>query len=298
MDNRVSSLDWALVQVFVAVADAGSLSGAARALGLSQPTLGRQVKRLEDTLGAELFLRHPRGLALSPTGQQILPAARRIQASVGEIALCVAGQDDRLAGTVRITASEMVAFRILPGILAQLRAEVPQLRIELAASDRAESLTFREADIAVRMFRPEQLEIVTRRLGVVEIGVFAAPQYLDRVGRPETMAQILACDLVGYDRSDLILRGMGAMGIALTREDFAVRCDDQVTYWELVRAGCGIGFGQRSIGRADPQLEEIPSPLALPVLPVWLAAHEVLRHTPRVALVWDRLEAGLAAFVS
>ncbi|NIZ11631.1 LysR family transcriptional regulator [Pseudooceanicola sp. HF7] len=298
MDKRLASLDWSLLQVFVAVAETGSLSAAARALGLSQPTLGRQVKKLETALGAELFQRQPRGLSLTATGQEILPAASRMRAALGEIALTVAGQDDRMAGTVRITASNMVACHILPPILAEIRAELPQLQLDLVASDRAESLAFREADIALRMFRPEQLDIVTRKLGEVHIGAFAARSYLDRVGRPASLQDLLALDLIGYDRSELILRAMRALGLTLGRQDFALRCDDPVTYWQLVRAGCGVGFGQRAIGLSDPTLEELETDLRIPPLPVWLSAHESLRRTPRVSHVWDRLATGLAPFVS
>ncbi len=298
MERSLTSLDWSLVQVFLAVAQEGSLSGAARRLGQSQPTLGRQVKKLEEAVAIQLFQRQPRGLVLTPAGAEILPAARRMAEALGEIALSVAGHDDRLAGTLRLTASHMVAHHILPPLLARLRAEAPQMQIELRPSDRTESLTFREADIALRMYRPEQLDIVTRKLGEVPIGIFAARSYLDRVGRPGDLDALLRCDLIGYDTSELILRGMRGLGITLRREDFALRCDDQTTYWELVRAGCGVGFGQRALGLADPALEQLMPDVPLPGLPIWIAAHESLRRTPRVALAWDSLASGLAPFIS
>ncbi len=298
MDKTLTPPDWALLQVFLVVAETGSLSAAARAMGQSQPTLGRQVRKLEVLLGAELFRRQPRGLSLTEDGMQLLPAAQRMAEAAGQLAMTVAGRDDQLAGTIRITASEIVAFHILPRILAELRSEVPQLQIELVASDMTESLTFREADIALRMYRPEQLDIVTRKLGDVPMSAFAAKSYLDRVGRPRTLQEALGHDMIGYDRSELMLRAVRGMGIELSREDFALRCDHQLTNWELVRAGAGIGFGQAALGRADPLLEELDLGLEIPGLPVWLSAHEGIRRTPRVSLVWDRLTEGLAPFVS
>ncbi|WP_306006334.1 LysR family transcriptional regulator [Aquicoccus porphyridii] len=294
MDKSVLDIDWSLMQAFLAVAEAGSLSGAARVLGVSQPTLGRQIREVEERTGLALFKRQPRGLDLTGDGAALLPYARAMRAAMRDVALYAAGHDAGMAGVVRIAASEMVAHHILPPIIADVRAERPEIEIELVPSDRAENLLFREADIAVRMYRPDQLDVVARRLGELEIGIFAARSYLERRGRPDTPEALLRHDLVGYDRSELILRGMAAAGFDLTRGMFATRCDNQVTYWELLRAGCGIGFGQRHIGQADPAVEEIDIGIAIPGLPVWLAAHRQLRQVPRLRHVWDRLAAGLA----
>lgn len=290
MDKLPQSLDWTLVQAFVAVAETGSLSAAARRLGQSQPTLGRQVRRLEDALDLALFQRQARGLVLTEQGQAILPAARRMAQAMGDIALAAAGADHGLSGTLRITASEIVAFHHMPAIIARLRRVAPEMAVELHPTDSPDNLLFREADIAVRMFRSEQLDVITRQIGWMPMGAFAARSYLAARGTPRHPADLSGHDLVGFDRSDLILRGMRDMGLHVTRDDFAVRCDDQVTYWELVRAGCGIGFGQRPVGLADDALCELFPGLPIPPLPVFLAAHETMRRTPRVALAWSVLE--------
>ncbi len=167
MDKALGQVDWALVQAFLAVAEAGSLSRAARGLGRSQPTLGRQVKALEDQLGLRLFRRHPKGLSLSPGGAALLAPARAMGAAMGEIALYAAGQEAGMAGTVRITASEMVSHHLLPPILAGLRQDAPEVQVELVPSDTTENLLYREADIALRMYEPRQLDVVARRLGEV-----------------------------------------------------------------------------------------------------------------------------------
>jgi DNA-binding transcriptional LysR family regulator len=148
------------------------------------------------------------------------------------------------------------------------------------------------------MYRPEQLDIVTRHIGDLSMGIYAARSYLKRVGQPQSPGDIRAFDLVGFDSNDLIIHTMNAMGWAVTRDDFTVRCDNQTTYWELVRAGCGIGFSQTSIGRDDPDIEELDFGVVIPPLPVWLAAHEIMRQTPRIRRVWDLLADGLKRAVA
>ncbi len=298
MDKALDKLDWALIQAFLAVAEEGSLSAAARRLGASQPTLGRQIKTVEVELGLNLFRRHPKGLELSEAGAALVAPARAMREAMREIALFAAGQEAGLAGAVRITASEMVSHHVLPPILARIRRERPEIEVELAPTDTTENLLYREADIAVRMYRPEQLDVVARYLGEMELGIFSSKAYLARCGTPKGPEEMQEHDLVGYDRSELIIRGMREAGFAISREDFKTRCDCQTTYWELVRAGCGIGFGQAMVARADPDMVEIDLGVPLPSLPVWLAAHQGLRHTPRVRLVWGMLVDGLSEVVS
>jgi DNA-binding transcriptional LysR family regulator len=295
MDNALTTTDWSLIQSFLAVAEAGSLSGAARTLGRSQPTLGRHIRDLEDGLGAMLFERHARGLRLSDTGADLLPHARRMFEAMNALALGAAGQSQQLEGTVRITASVFASHYLLPPILANIRAAEPAIQIELAPSDASENLLFREADIAVRMYRPTQVDVVARHVTTLGLGAFAARSYLDRVGRPTSPEELLKCDLVGYDSNDLILRTMRERGLPVTRDSFAVRCDNQATYWELVRAGCGIGFSQRGNAIGDPLVEELELGIDTGALPVWLAAHEAMRSTPRIRRVWDLLAEGLTA---
>ena len=292
--DKLSQTDWALVQAFLAVAEEGSLSAAARKLGASQPTLGRQVKAIEAHLGLELFRRHAKGLELTGAGEALMTPARAMRDAMREIALYAAGHEAGLSGTVRITASEMVSHYLLPPILARLRREAPEVQIELAPSDATGNLLYREADIALRMYEPRQADVVARYLGTLEIAPAAATSYLDRRGRPTCLKELAHHDFVGFDRSELIIRGMREAGVGMRREDFATRCDDQVTYWQLVRAGCGIGFGQGAIVDAERDVERIELGVAIPGLPVWLAAHRELRHTPRIRLVWEALAAGLA----
>lgn len=298
MEKALRTLDWSLVQGFLAVAEAGSLSGAARRLGRSQPTLGRQIRQIEAQLGVDLFKRHPRGLALSDGGEALLPAAQRMRDAIADIALTAAGRDRALEGAVRITASEVVAFHLLPPIIANIRQALPRLRIDLVASDTSDNLLYRDADIAVRMYRPQQLDIVARQIGEMPIGIYAAHGYLDRAGVPKSIDALPNFDLVGFDRSDLILRRMRDMGWPATRDWFTTRCDNQLVSWSLLCAGCGIGFAPLALGQGEPRVRRLLPDLDLPALPVWLAAPQATRRTPRIARVWDMLAAGLGDVLS
>lgn len=294
MGKSLSSLDWSLVQAFVAVAETGSLSAAARRLGASQPTLGRQIRAIEDALGVTLFHRQARGLTLTETGAALLAPARTMREAAGQMSLIAAGRAEELSGVVRLTASLTVSHYLLPPILARIRARHPEIEIELVPSDTTENLLFREADIALRMYRPEQLDVVARHLGDIELGLYGARAYLDRAGRPHGVEDMLRHDLVGYDRNEDIILGMRQAGLPMDRHSFALRCDQNAVYWELVRAGCGLGFGQVPIGAADPLVERVLPDIPVPPLPIWLTAHEAMRNTPRLRRVWDMLAEGMA----
>lgn len=291
--DALSGTDWSLLQSFLAVADSGSLSRAARQLGKTQPTIGRHVQMLERDLGVSLFRRQARGMELTDQGEALLEHARDMRRAAEALNLTAAGKVADVRGTVRITASVFVSHHVMPAILAESRALYPEIDIDLVASDRTENLLFREADIAVRMYRPRQLDMVAHRLGEIELGLWGATSYLDRVGRPTSLAAAMACDFIGYDRDEEIIRGFRDAGYPVTRDFFGVRCDNQTVYWELVRAGCGLGFGSVPAGAADPALERIPLEVEIPKLEVWLTAHEALRHTPRVDAVWQILADGI-----
>lgn len=294
MTKSLNALDWSLVQAFLAVAETGSLSAAARSLRLSQPTIGRHIRTIEEELGADLFKRQARGMALTELGTALLDPARAMREAAEALSRAAAGGETEMAGTVRITASLFVSHHILPKIIAEIRHDHPEIQIDLVASDQSENLLFREADIAVRMYRPRQLDMVTRHVGDVKLGVFAAKSYLARRGQPGDDDTLMDHDIVGYDRNEEIIQGFRDAGINVDRSFFSVRTDNQTVYWELVRAGCGIGFSQIRAGQNDPTVEEIALPFDIPVLSVWLTAHEQIRQNPRVACVWDILARKLA----
>lgn len=287
--------DWTLIRSFLAVAEAGSLSAAARATGVSQPTLGRHIQAVEAALQVQLFARTAQGQALTKAGRAVLPAARAMQAAAAELALTARGHSGGSEGTVRITASRVVSHVILPEVLARLRAEEPGIQIDLVSSDTTENLLFGEADIALRMYRPTQADLVARQIATLPLGLYAAQTYLDRRGRPSTPEDLMQHDFIGQDRMDQIIRVMRMLGMEVGRSFFPVRCDDPLTYVELIRAGCGLGGILRAVGDADPALERIDVIPDLPSLPVWLTAAPRLRQSPRLRRVWDALARGFHA---
>ncbi len=284
----MDALDWTLTRSFLAVAESGSLTGAARRLGLSQPTLSRHITDLESKLGP-LFHRQPRGLAPNDTALALLPHAKAMEEAAARLSLAAAGREEAPTGTVRITASRVVSFHILPAVLADLRRAEPGIDIDLVPSDTSENLLMREADIALRMYRPDQAEVITAHVADLPFGIYAARSYIDRHGMPLTFDDFLRHDMIGFDRSDLMLRMMAGMGIQRKRTDFPIRCDDQLVYLELLRAGLGIGGMQTIIARRLPELVRLVPDLPLPPLPVWITAHQALRHTPRIRRVFDHL---------
>ncbi|MCB6179358.1 LysR family transcriptional regulator [Rhodobacter sp. Har01] len=290
----MDKLDWSLIPSLLAVAKHGSLSAAARESGVSQPTLGRHVAEAEARLGLVLFARTPRGLVPTDACLALLPAARAMAEAAYALGLAAAGREVRLKGAVRLTASRIVSAHILPPILARLRATEPEIEIDLVPSDRVENLLHREADLALRMARPVQPDLIARHLADLPMALYATPGLLAQHGTPKTRDDFLRLPFVGFDRDDTILRLMAGLGAPRRREDFAVRCDDQLVYWQLVRAGLGVGGMQKVVGDADPAVTRLPPIVQLPALPVWLCAPPTLRGTPRVARVWDFLVAALA----
>ena len=284
----MQTFDWTLLQSFLAVAETGSYSAAARASQRSQPTIGRHVEQLQSQLGATLFQRASTGYVLTQTGTALVDHARAMQAAAAKISLITEGRAEDVRGTVRVTASEIVATYILPEIFAQLLAQEPELQIELVATNSTENLSLREADIAVRMVQPEQQDLIARKIGDINLGLFAAQSYLDRAGHPKGLEDITKHIIIGYDKSDLMIRGMTAFGMAAKREDFAFRVDNQVAYLEAVRAGVGIGASQQRQAKIYNLIPVLPD-LIIPPLPVWLTAHSELRTSARVRRVFDFL---------
>lgn len=285
----MQNLDWSQLQSFAAVAEHGSLSAAARALGSSQPTLSRHIAQLETELGVRLFLRGKAGMVPTQRGHDLVEHVVNMADAAARFSMVSQGRGTDLAGTVRITASRVVASYVLPALLTEMREQYPEIQVEIVASDTSENLLRREADIALRMYRPLQNDVISRHVADVPVAAYAAHAYIARHGAPATLAAFLDHTLIGYDRSTLLIDGFARAGFPVTADAFALRCDDQVVGWEMVVAGCGIGFGQMQVGDADPRVVRVSGDTALASLPMWLTAHPELRSTPRVRRVYDWL---------
>ncbi|QTN30361.1 LysR family transcriptional regulator [Rhodoferax sp. AJA081-3] len=288
------NFDWSLIRSFLAALDQGSLLGAARVLKTSQPTLGRHIAELESQLGVVLFERTGRGLVPTATALQLADAAREMEAGALQLTRTLTGAQAQTMGTVRITASQPVAAQLLPPLLAQMRQALPDIQVELVASNQVSNLLRREADIAVRMVRPDQGTLVAKKIGSVALGAYAHRSYLARRSTLRQPGDLLQHDLIGSDTDLAILQGFQAMGYAVGPEAFALRTDDLVVQWQAVRAGLGIGFVADYMARAEPDvLPVLRGQLPIPPLPMWLAVHREIRTNARIRAVYDFLADGL-----
>ncbi len=288
-----SSPQWDHWRSFIAVAEQGSLSGAARALGLTQPTVSRHVDLLEEAVGAPLFLRSPQGMGLGDLGHELLPEARAMAAAAAALERTASAPTGALRGIVRLTASEVVGAEILPGVLAPLIAAHSGLEVELVLSNRSEDLLRREADLAVRMVRPSQSGLVARKIADVRIGLYAHARYLAENGTPRTVTDLGGHVLIGPDRDEAALGALGGTGIA--RRMLRFRCDRESAQLAAVRAGMGIGAMQAGIAQRDSALSPVLADVIAFPLECWLAVHADLRGSARVRLVFDHLAARLPA---
>ncbi|MEP6874524.1 MAG: LysR family transcriptional regulator [Burkholderiales bacterium] len=286
--------DWTLLRAFLEVAGTGSLSRAALVLGSSQPTLSRQIAQLEAQLGHALFERTTRGVRLTEAGTALRAPAERMREHARQFALVAAGRSQTLAGTVRVTASEIFSAYVLPELLLDLRRTHPEIQIELVASNAVENLLEREADIALRMVKPTQSALIARRLADQPLGLYVHRDYIQRRGQP-TPENMLAHEWVGYDRSDQMLRGFRDAGFAVGPALFGFRCDNQIVAWQAVLAGLGIGVTTQRVAALSPQVVRVLPELPIPPLPLWLTAHRELRGTPRLKVAFDALADALKA---
>ena len=281
--------DWEGLRLFLTVAEQGSLSKAAETLGLSQPTLTRQVSALEASLGVVLFERTTRGMALTEVAQALLEPIRVMRDQSHAVARVAQGGGVDLAGVARLSASEMTAIYLLPDMLGALRRESPQIDIVLLATDRVSNLVEREADIAVRNVRPSQAGLVARKVADLRIGIYASDSYLARRGEPVQMADLLEHDLIAFDHGDILRDGLLAAGLDAGRLRFAMSSNSHAVAWKMVCAGLGIGFLPTLVGDAQPGVRRIMANAPTPVLPVWMTVHQEVKANPRLRRVYDFL---------
>ncbi len=295
-------IDWTLYRTFLGVLQEGSLSGAARVLGIAQPTAGRHVAALERALRVALFTRSPTGLQPTAAALALQPLAKAMADTAASLeraaAARVEGGLEAVRGVVRITASDVIGLEVLPPAFARLRDRYPGLVLELALTDRVEDLLHGEADIAVRMVRPNQERLIARRIGEVQLGMYASRDYVARHGMPADTAALLERSLVGFDRETPFLRDAARRLGGIGRETFALRCDSNFAQLALIRAGAGIGMCQVALaGHGEPLLRVLPGDFSLS-LEVWLTMHEDLRNSPHCRVVFDALVQALTAHVS
>jgi DNA-binding transcriptional LysR family regulator len=289
--------NWDLYRSFLATLALGSLSAAARELGLTQPTVGRHIEALEAALGQQLFTRSQQGLSPTEAAIQLRPFVETMAATSAALVRAAADAGEETAGTVRISASEVMGVEVIPAIIAGLQDRHPRLEIELSTTDLIEDVLNREADIAVRMAEPTQKALVARHLGAIPIGFHAHRAYLDRHGTPATIADLAHHRLIGFDRQTAFVRAVAERIPAVADARFAFRADSNLAQLAAIRTGVGIGVCQVRLARTDPDLVRLLAAEFEVPLPVWIVMHEDLRSSPRCRATFDALVAGLRAFV-
>ena len=293
-----TDVGWELYRSFLGVLREGSLSGAARALGVTQPTVGRHVAALEKSLGLALFTRSPAGLIPTEAAIGLRTYAEAMASTAAALERAAASQGAGVHGVVRVTASDVIGAEVLPPIIADLRERHPDLKVEMALTNRVQDLLQREADIAVRMVRPRQELLVARRIGQIEVGLHASPQYLAGHGTPRTPADLKHHALIGFDEVTPFIRAAGKSLPGLNRDAFAIRTDSDLAQLALVRSGAGIGMCQVALAKRGNALVRVLAKQYSLHMETWITMHEDLRNSPRCRVTFDALAAGLHRYLA
>ncbi|MDT8447755.1 MAG: LysR family transcriptional regulator [bacterium] len=290
MDWKQIDFDWNKAKAFLATAEAGTFSGAAKSLKLAQPTLGRQVAALEEELGVALFEKNGNSIKPTPSGLELLEHVRKMAEAAHQLALSASGQSTQIEGIVRIAASEAYAVYLLPSLLLKLRQAQPKIILEVVASNESSDLRRREADIAIRNYRPRHQELIAKRLGDSPYAFYAAPKYLETFGPIRQKEDLNSAEFIGFTENEEVVRHLNLLGLKVTSAQFPLLVNSHLVQWELVKAGAGIGFISKIIGDAEPLVQEV-LPGAFPNLKVenWLVSHRDLKNSRRIRVVFEFL---------
>ncbi|KAJ02335.1 LysR family transcriptional regulator [Sulfitobacter mediterraneus] len=284
MSTIFPSLDH--IPAFHAVMTSGSLSAAARDLRLAQPTVRRHIEALEQELNTQLFTRAANGLTPTTMAETLLPLARAVLEEAAAMHRAASAQKDALAGVVRITSSRVAAAHVLPPLLSQLAKDAPGLRFELAATDHAEDLTRRAADIALRFTPPKQQSLIAAPLGAVEVGLFAHPD----LDLPKPQDSLQGIPFISDDREGIILPAIQNAGMPLP-DHVVLRCDDPLSQIAHLQSGLGVGFCQVKLATRLGLRRILPDWTY--EMPAWLVLHEDQSRIARIRFVFDYLKTQL-----
>ncbi|MAP95337.1 MAG: LysR family transcriptional regulator [Ponticaulis sp.] len=287
MNWDAADFDWNQARAFLATAEEGSLSAAARALGVTQPTLSRQVSALEEKLGITLFERGPRTMSITTAGLQVLDHVRAMHDAATRMSLSASGQSQIIAGMVRITTTDTTACYHLPPILKRLRERAPDIEIEIRTSNRLKDLINREADIAIRHARPQEPELIAKKIGSTHAGLYASTGFLDQVGRPQNLSEIQKLDFLGFETRDTLIPHLKQLGLPLTTANFRYTADNGMASIAMARAGLGIAMLMASEADQFTDLEPVWPDFGPMEVPIWLVTHRELHTSKRIRLVFD-----------
>lgn len=296
MDRKSTKFDWNRLRAFLVTAEEGSLSAAARALNVSQPTLGRQVTALEDELNVALFERVGGRLVLTPTGFDLIEHARAMGNAATQLSLTASGQSQSLEGKVCISAGEIFAALALPPIIQKLRIQEPGIEIEIIASNHSSDLRRREADIAFRAQKPTQPDLIAKKVCDLPSNLYASSTYLEKLGAAPSKEELCNADFIDFDDNGAYRKFLKDQGLDLSQKNFPVTAESHLVQWELAKNHMGIITVLEKIGEAEPNMKRVLPSTKLIVSPMWLVTHRELKTSRRIRKVFDFLYQELKTF--
>lgn len=296
MSRDVENFDWNHIRAFLAVVDHGSLSGAARALGQTQPTLSRQINALETALRSSLIIRGSREAALTDAGVALLEEVRKMADAAGQISRIAKGRNQTIEGTIRITATDAMVSHVLPECLKALRAKHPGVNVELIASNANSDLTRHDADIAVRHVRPDQPDLIAKRVGDFDVSLFASSEYLASLGDPITSQVVSGADFIGFEHPERLVPQIKNLGISVSKDNFKIVASSGMVLYELARQGLGIALLPTVVATQHFGLRPVQPDLPEMRLPIWLVTHRDVQTNLRIRLCFDLIASALEDF--
>jgi len=283
------AFDWNQARAFLATVEEGSLSAAARKLGLTQPTLGRHVAALESDLDIVLFEHVGRSLILTPSGLELVDHVKAMFDAAARVSLTASGQSQAVEGKVRITAADVMSAHILPAALLQLREIAPLLEIEVVATNDIRDLQLREADIAIRHVQPDQPNLIAKLIGEGTARFYASKTYLEKHGRPASKSDLCKHDFIGFGDNEILISRLNELGLSLAPENFRVGSASGLVAWEMGRSGLGIVITTEKVGEACDDMEHILPDMEPMLFPIWLTVHKEIHTSRRIRVVYDLL---------
>lgn len=290
MNKPTTNFDWNQVRAFLATADHGSLSAAARILSQTQPTLSRQIIALEKSLGVTLFERIGKRLVITESGNDLLEHAKQMGEAANSFSLAASGRTQIIAGLVRISVSDLFSIHLMPNFLKQIQKMHPQIEIDIVVSNTLSDLQRREADIAIRHVRPIQPELIGKFIGESSGGLYASHSWIEKHGEPKTLLEVCDHSVIGIGDIDEMISILSKNGLRLTQDNFRMRTDSGILMWEMIRNGLGIGILTSEVSNNTPEIKRLLPELFPPIpVPTWLVTHKELNTSRRIRLVFDIL---------
>lgn len=284
-----NSVDWSLIPAFLAVMEKGNLSAAAQHCHHSQPTISRHIQTLETQLGLVLFERTGKGLRPTPHAHALVESAGKMRQAAFELERIANNKHNSISGNIRVSATQPVAYQLLMPIIASFQEQYPQLSIDLIVNNEIDNLLEREADIALRMTRPSQVDLIAKKITSIPTGFFAHEDYLKRHGIPRSFEDLGHHRFIGDDRQKRIINGAKQVGQNLTRDGFSFRTDDLMAQWLAVKNGLGVGVISHYLAEADPKVSHVLADIFTFHLPLWLVCHRELRSNKAIRLLFDHI---------